>query len=86
MKTEEICGIEKEINYDDKIERLNFELKKVYLKDDKEGFYAIDVENWKINGGCKLLFRMHIQEAIELKSIVDSLVFDALSHKGDKEE
>ena len=76
IKKEEVCGIEQEIHYDKEIMRLNLELVSVMLPDE-EPYYEIHFQDWKKDGKCKTILKLHIKEALELKSIIDQLVYDA---------
>lgn len=72
-----ICGHTKEINYDDKIKKINLEL--AY---DNIGTPIIIFGDWTNKG--KDLFTLHIKEAVELKSIIDNLIIDY--HENEIEE
>lgn len=77
MKERPVCGYDKEIMYNgqDKKEVLDLELIKIggNVKNG-DGYYAIEL---RLNN--KKLVRLHILEAIELKSIIDCLVYDSLT-------
>ncbi len=75
MKAKEICGTEKVINYDKKIKKLNLMLAK-----DEFGCPIIIFQDWT-GVDSKDLFRLHIKEAIELKSDIDMLVINYLEDK-----
>lgn len=78
MKIENICGTTLEIYYDDRYECIDLELVKVFLsKEDKEGHYQIHLEATLKDKKFKNLLKLHIKDAIELKSIIDNLVYDA---------
>jgi len=67
-KVEPIEGISMEILYDDKHNELDVELVK----------FRRDIPCIEFNVGNKTAFRLHILEAIELKSIIDKICFDYL--------
>lgn len=72
-----ICGEGKKIRYDQKTMSLDVELVRVLLgEDDDEGHYEIVFCDG--SGKGEEFFRLHIKEAIELKSIIDNLVFDSV--------
>lgn len=75
---ERLGGIEKEVLYDEEISKLNVQLVKGRI-----GEPLIILEDWS-KKKSKLLLKLHIKEAIELKAIIDSLVFDYLFEKGEK--
>jgi len=73
----DIGGQVMDIHYDEKVKKLNLELIKV---DDREGldYFEIHIEDWT-ESKCPTLVRLHIKEAIALKSMIDNLVYDALT-------
>lgn len=73
----EICGSVQEIMYDPKIDKLNLELVIA------NGIPLIVFEDWT-EDETRNLFRLHIKEAIELKSVIDQLVVDYLEEKANK--
>jgi hypothetical protein len=75
-KEKDFGGQMLETCYDDNMTQLNLELKKICLGGNFS-FYVIDFQNW--TGKGKHLFRLHIKEALSLKSMIDELVYDALS-------
>ena len=81
MKEENLVGECIDIYHDKKIDKLNAEL--VHVGGDVkngEGYYAIDLSNWTGNG--KHLVRLHILDAIELKAVIDKLVYEASINGG----
>jgi len=81
---EEICGEVMEENpFDKKVKVLNLELVKVIDKD-KNFHYQIHFQDWtpisrsktKVKGTN--LVRLHLKDAVKLKSIIDNLVWDAM--------
>jgi len=75
-KKTEICGEVKEIHYDDVIKKLNLE-----LAFDSIGSPIIVFQDWTKYNDSKDLFRLHIKEAVELKSMIDNLIIDWTLHK-----
>jgi len=69
-KVQKICGTEMELMYG-KVKKLNLELAK-----DELGCPAIIFQDW--TGKSKDLFRLHLKEANELKSVIDNLILDYL--------
>jgi hypothetical protein len=67
---EEISGNSKEILYDKNVQVLNLELCK-----DKIGTPIIKLQDWS-GEDSKDLLTLHINEAIELKSMIDVLVLE----------
>jgi len=63
-----LMGIETDVMYDPKIDKLNLELAVTASR-----CPLIYFEN---KDGTKVFFRMHLREAIELKSVIDNLVLD----------
>ena len=78
MKQEEqIMGEEFDIDFDENIKKLNFELVKVKLnKDDEEGHYEIHIQDWT-NDKAKTLVKLHMQDCFRIKAIIDGLAYDA---------
>jgi len=66
---EKISGEVMDIHYDEKIEKLNLGLAR-----DKCNSPVILFEDWTKEG--EHLLTLHIKEALELKAIIDKLVFD----------
>ena len=73
-------GEVKEIMYDKKIKKLNVELAKINIAISSRGhdMPLILFEDWTQDKKIKHLFTLHIKEAIELKAILDKLLFDYL--------
>jgi len=71
---ENICGEVKDLFFDKNIKKLNLEL--VKLTDKHSNYhYEIHFQDWsKIES--KTLFKLHIKEAIELKSMIDNFIVD----------
>ena len=69
MVKQNICGEVLDIGFDKNIKKLNLELIK-----DKIGCFCIEIQDW--TKGETTLVRLHIKEAIQLKSIIDNLVCD----------
>jgi len=81
---EEICGEFMEENkFDNKVKVLNLELVKVIDKH-KNFHYQIHFQDWTPIGRSKTkvkgtnLVKLHLKDAIKLKSIIDNLVWDAM--------
>lgn len=74
---EQICGECKEIVYDNKITHLNLELVKVCDKDGNCHF-EIHFQDWSKEDKMKVLFKLHVEEAIELKCMIDKLLYNSL--------
>lgn len=73
-----VCGETMEIFYDKKIDRLDFELIEVKSKVDNKNYYKIAVNDMTDVNKPKLLFKLHISEALEIKSIFDKLAYNSL--------
>jgi uncharacterized protein (DUF2249 family) len=73
-----LCGQVKELLYDHKVKNLNLQLVK-----DNTGSPIIIFEDWTNKEDGKELFRLHIKEAIELKSMIDNLIIDHNSNEKD---
>lgn len=72
------------IYYDKKCDKLNLELvKKKFRIPSNEHYYEIHFQDWSKDNKSKTLLKLHIKEAIELKSIIDNLVYAALSGEED---
>lgn len=71
MKNEikRICGIDKEIFYDSKYKKIYVEL---VIKNDVPILQILEYETDKV------ILELHMKEAIELKSVFDTLCFDYL--------
>ena len=80
-KDENICGVTQKILYDKKVKKLNLE-----LAIDKIGSPVIIFEDWTNPKKIKELFRLHLHEAIDLKSVIDTLSNDFLWNKIEKLE
>lgn len=81
MKIERIGGYTFETMYDERYKCIDLELVKVYLsKDDKEGHYQIHIDA-TTKKKFKNILKLHIKDAIELKSIIDNIVYDANEDK-----
>lgn len=78
MIEKEHCGETKDLMYDDKVKKLNLE-----LATDKNGSPVIIFQDWTDEENSKELFRIHIKEAMEIKSIMDNLVIDYVENKYD---
>ena len=77
MKKEiEICGEYKELFFDKNLRILNLELAK-----DSIGSPIIIFQDWTKKNKSKDLFRVHIQEAIEIKAMIDKLIVNYLEEK-----
>jgi hypothetical protein len=77
MKREEITGISTDICYNNfKKTKLNIELVRVDLGDGQI-YYEIEFSDWT-KERTKRYFNLHIKEAIELKAMIDTLVYDAI--------
>jgi hypothetical protein len=74
-----ICGQTKDLLYDKKISRLN-----IQLGEDQIGAPILVFEDWTQKDKAKELFRMHIKEAMELKSIIDQLIFDYTDYQNEE--
>ena len=74
MKEKSICGHIDSINYDRKIDKLNFELVR-----DVMGIPMIVFHDWSKKRGREIL-RLHIKEAIQLKAIIDCFVIDYVEY------
>ena len=72
-KIEPVEGISMEILYDDKFAELDVELVKLR-----------DIPCLEFNLGNKTAFRLHILEAIELKSLIEKLCFSYLWTESEK--
>lgn len=78
-KFNDVCGHVIDLHHDDKINKLNFEL--VRMTDKYENFdddhnYLIKIQDWTKKG--KTLVTLHLKDAIRIKSVIDSLIYDAL--------
>lgn len=71
MTINEISGFDKEVQYDKKIKKLNLELA---LDDDANP--VIIFQDWTKEGNEKNILTLHLTECIEIKSIIDLLIFD----------
>ena len=78
-KEEGIEGIRKDIHFDDKRAVLDIDLVKV--SNNEGGYFRID-----LNTEDESILKLHIQEAIELKSVIDSLVFSAVTNSQNKQK
>ena len=77
-KKHTVCGEWLEIFYDKKIDKLDFSL--IEITDIDGGInYKIAIENVTNNMKPKKLVELHIKEAIEIKSIIDKLVYESLT-------
>jgi len=74
QKIKRICGIDKEIFYDSKYKKIYVEL---VIKNDVPILQILEYETDKV------ILELHITEAIELKSIIDTLCFDYLWNIGE---
>ena len=70
-----IMGQCKEIFYDAKVNNLNLELVRSSFGDNNH-FYCIQISDWTKKKE-KVFVTLHIKEAIELKAIIDTLVYEA---------
>jgi len=77
-KITEICGEVLNINYDDKIKIINAE-----LAQDSIGTNLIILQDWTKKS--KNIITLHIKEAIELKGVIDRLIYDSFDLKGEIE-
>ena len=68
-KESDLCGEELNISSDSKVKQLNLEL----IWDGER--FIIEFSDWTNKG--KKLFRLDVQEAIKLKSVIDGLIWDA---------
>lgn len=64
--------------YDNKIKKLNLE-----LGVDRIGTPLIQLQDWTKKNKSKPLVTLHIKEAIELKAVIDNLVFNYLDEDKD---
>lgn len=72
---EDICGEVKDLFFDKYIKKLNLELVKV--TDKHNNFhYEIHFQDWSKKNKSKTLFKLHIKDAIELKSMIDKFIVD----------
>lgn len=81
MKEKNICGEGMDLGFDKKVKKLNLEL--VHVGGNVkagDGYYAIDLGDWTKSG--RHLVRLHILDAIELKSVIDKLVYEATVDNG----
>ncbi len=79
MAERDICGEVIDLHHDSKITKLNVQL--VHEGGDVkngEGCHLIRLENWS-KETPKILVTPHIKDAIRLKSVIDGLVYDALT-------
>lgn len=75
-----ICGETVRIFFDKRFEEIDLELIRIsHDKKSKEGFYAIEFCGTDQKKKSKILLRLHIKEAIRLKSVIDNLVYDSLT-------
>ena len=86
MKREEISGIDMDLFYNRKKINLNIELVRVDLGDDAI-YYELEFED-NTKSKTKRFFTLHLKEAIELKAMIDCLIYDATRDEMDnnKEE
>lgn len=83
---EEICGEVIVNHFDKKIKALNLELVKVIDKFNNF-HYQIHFQDWTPVGKSKTkvkgtnLVKLHLKDAIKLKSIIDSLIWDAMENE-----
>lgn len=75
VKDMDVCGQVTPICYDDWVKELNIQLVR---RDGTDGYFVIKLQDWTRNNSTTLV-TLHIKEAIELKSIIDNLVYAALS-------
>lgn len=82
MKRNNVSGIEMDLFYNKKKTKLNIELVRVDLGNDAI-YYELDFTDDK-----KRFFTMHLKEAIELKAMIDCMIYDATRDEMDnnKEE
>jgi len=80
LKISAICGEVKQLCYDKKVDKLNLE-----LAIDGIGCPVIIFEDWTKKNKSKELFRLHIKEAIELKAVIDNLIFDYVTLEKEEE-
>lgn len=71
---EDICGETIELIFGD-VKKLNLELVKVTMGDDFH--YEVHFADWS-KKKTKTFFKMHIKDAIELKSAIDRFVIDII--------
>ena len=81
-KTENIGGYTFETYYDRRYKNIDLELVRVVLNDkvlchEEITYYQINIEATTKNKKIKNILKLHIKDAIELKSIIDNLVYDA---------
>jgi hypothetical protein len=82
-KQQVICGDFKQIHYDDLYDELDLELVQTNL-DLIPPCYEIHIAG-KIKDKWHLILKLHLKEAIELKSMIDNLVVDAMENNSLKE-
>ena len=81
-KTENIGGYTFETYYDQRYKNIDLELVRVVFKDkvlfhEEIPYYQINIEATTKNKKIKTILRLHIKDAIQLKSIIDNMVYDA---------
>lgn len=76
-KYENIGGTTLDTMYDRRYKCVDLELVQVHLGE--ESYFEIHIDATTEKGKFKHLLKLHIKEAIELKSIIDNLVYDALT-------
>tara|TARA_Y100000310_G_scaffold78214_1_gene74851 strand:- start:1557 stop:1802 length:246 start_codon:yes stop_codon:yes gene_type:complete len=77
MKEEDVCGETIQLHFDENITLLNLELVRVDGKNDVP-YYQVHFEDWTKKDKSKTLIKLHIKDAIQLKSIIDNLVIDMI--------
>lgn len=77
-----ICGTVMNLFHDKKIKKINFNL--IRCTNDYGGeidvHYVVDLEDWTSKDDKVVhLVRFHIKDLIDLKSVIDNLVYEALN-------
>lgn len=84
MPVRGICGIEQEIHYDRKVEKIDVDLVhvggSVKTADGYRMLVFTDISA-KNPDRHKHLFQLHIKEAIQLKSLLDELIYDSIAEE-----
>ena len=78
-KENNICGTEFVTNYDKRYKCVDFEL--IKIGKNKDAYYEIHLIATNKDGSFTNLLKLHIKDAIEIKSIIDNLVYDANQDK-----
>lgn len=88
MKPDIIIGATLDTMYDDRYQCVNLELAKCNITDDDTiGYYEIHFSTTSFGSKkkkFKTILKLHIDEAIRLKSIIDQLVYHAHEDRIDR--